>query len=110
MPEASDQRLHEYQRAVRERDRLLTRAAWWDRWQTSLVLPMIVTGAGAGYLLGMYARLLFNLPDKTDFFGAAIGIAAIGRLISHYFNIRKLEVARRRVEALAPGPSPEKRS
>jgi hypothetical protein len=86
--------------AVARRDRLLARATFWDQWRTTLVLPLLVAGAGVGLLLTLGLGLLVRMPERAEAFGAVIGIFATGRWISSFFDVRKLASAERRVSDL----------
>jgi hypothetical protein len=88
------------QQATRERDRLVSRMAWWDRWQGIVLGPMILLSALVGYLTLFAMRLLYPIPDQAPFIGAALGIAGMGRAISSYFKSSRLDAARQRIEAL----------
>ena len=88
-------------RALARRDRLFARMAWWDRWRTTLLLPVIATGAGAGALVGLLLREQFRrLPGLTVGICAVLGVVAVGRWVTMFFDPRALEMANRRLHAL----------
>jgi hypothetical protein len=88
-------------RATRARDALLARATFWDRWRAVLTGPFILLGAALGYGAGLLLRLLAHFPERTEFYAAVVGILAVGRGVASYFDVRRLEAARRRVESLS---------
>ena len=88
------------ERATRERDRLRDRAAWWEDHKATVLLPAMILGLGAGYALGYALGALIHFVDPTRWFGAVIGLLAVGRSIASYYDPRKLVAAQKRVDLL----------
>jgi hypothetical protein len=86
--------------AERDRDRLRDRAAWWEDRKGTVLFPAMILGLLGGYAVGLALATAVDLPGPTPWFGAVIGLLAIGRAVSTYFDPRKLLAAQRRVEAL----------
>jgi hypothetical protein len=86
------------QQAIVDRDRLMRRMTFWEHWRGRLMLPLIVLGGLAGLSLGYVIESALRWPDRTRFVGAVVGILAVGRWVSSYFDARQLEVAARRVQ------------
>jgi hypothetical protein len=87
-------------RATRERDRLRERAAWWEEHKATVILPAMILGLTAGYGIGLAIGTLVHLVDPTRWFGAVIGLLAVGRAIASYYDPRKLVAAQLRVDRL----------
>jgi hypothetical protein len=87
-------------RAIAQRDRLLARMTFWEKWRGSLMLPLILVGGFVGLAVGYLVETALRWPDRTRFFGAVIGILAVGRFVTAYFDASKLDVARRRVHQM----------
>lgn len=86
--------------ATAQRDRLRERAAWWEDRKGVVLFPAMVLGLVAGYGLVFAIGQAVKLPDPAAWFGAVIGLLAVGRLVSWYFDPRKLIAAQKRVDAL----------
>jgi hypothetical protein len=88
------------QTAVARRDRLLARATWWDRWRTTMMLPLLGAGAAAGYLVAWIVQRAVRLPPWGDAVGAIVGILVVGRVVTRAFDVSRLAAAERRVADL----------
>lgn len=88
------------ERAIARRDALRARITFWERWRVHLALPTAFVGLGLGWFPGHGLRLLLNLDPKADWLFAVLGMVAIGRAVSLYFEPRQLEVAQRAVQRL----------
>jgi hypothetical protein len=87
-------------RATRERDRLRDRAAWWEDHKATVLFPAMILGLAVGYGLGLAVGTLVHFVDPTRWFGAVIGLLAVGRGIASYYDPRKLVAAQKRVDLL----------
>lgn len=90
-------------RAIERRDRLRDRMAWWETHKTQWLGVWLVVGAGAGLGLGFAMRMAFSLPELTQWFGLALGVALTGRVVTARYDPALLEAAQRRVRALEEG-------
>jgi hypothetical protein len=91
----------EYEAAVRARDRLVARVTFWERYRALCMVPLILCGAALGYGVGYVLRVLAHFPEKSEFYAAVIGIVIVGRVVTSFFDVRKLDAARVRVDMLA---------
>lgn len=87
-------------RATLERDRLRDRAAWWEDHKATVLLPAMALGLGVGYAIGLAIGSAVNFTDPTRWFGAVIGLLAVGRGITRHYDPRKLVAAQKRVDLL----------
>jgi hypothetical protein len=100
MPDDNAQQPSALDQATRERDRFRDRAAWWEDHKGVVMLPAMIVGLGAGYGLGFGIGSAVGFPDPTRWFGAVIGLLAVGRAIGSYFDPRRLVAAQKRVDHL----------
>lgn len=87
-------------RAIRARDALRERAAWWEDRKTLVLFPAMIAGFGAGYGLVMAVGSRFALPEASRWFGAVIGVLIVGRGVTTIFDPRRLVAAQKRVDHL----------
>jgi hypothetical protein len=86
--------------AERERDKLRERAAWWEDRKGAVMFPAMVLGLAGGYGVGFAINTAVALPGPAPWFGAVIGLLAVGRGVTAFFDPRKLVAAQKRVDAL----------
>jgi hypothetical protein len=93
--------------ALRTRDRLRDRAAWWEERKGAVLFPSMVLGLALGYALAFVVAEAIGLPSTAVWFGAVVGLLAVGQGVSWYFDPRKLVAAHKRVETLKAQRAPK---
>jgi hypothetical protein len=86
--------------AERARDHLRSRATWWEDKKGLVLFPAMTVGLVGGYAIGFVLASGLGLPDLTRWFGAVLGVLAVGRAVAAYFDPRRLTAAQQRVDAL----------
>ena len=93
--------------ALRARDRLRDRAAWWEERKGVVLFPSMVIGLVVGYAVAFVIANAIGLPSTAAWFGAVVGLLAVGQGVSWFFDPRKLLAAQKRVETLRSQRAPK---
>lgn len=82
------------------RDRLRSRAEWWEEHKGQVLFPSMILGLVAGYLVGASLEDVVKVGQLSRWFGAVIGLLFVGRIVASVFDPRRLVAAQKRVDAL----------